>query len=475
MRRKTHEEFIVELKLKNSNITVLSEYINCSTKIKAKCLKCNNVWETNPNSLLQGHGCPVCANNTKKTQERFESELKEYNSHIEVLGKYKNAITPLKVRCKICGNEWFAKPHRLLHGAQCNNCIKPHTSFMEQFILVSLKKVLGEEKVKSRNTSAIGVELDIYVPSYNLAIEPGSWLYHKNKINNLDLQKRNKCKEKGIKLITIYDTYPKNKEKPYSEDCYIFTGFLNEYNYKRLINLVKDIFNNINITNINLNWNEIANEAYEACHYNAHKHFLKELSKIAPNIIVLEKFKGSHTKILVKNKNCNHPAWEARPYSLLKGIGCPECGRITAKKNHTKTQNQFVEEIKAISPTIKILGKYIKTTERIDVKCEVCGNQWSPLAYSLLNGKGCPHCSALNAAKKRKNNLKAKSTLQFKNELKKINKNIEVLGEYINNKTKITVKCNLCNYKWNVVPASLLNGHNCPKCGKNKDNKKIYL
>lgn len=329
MRKKTHEEFLNELNLKNQYITVLGKYINCSTKIQVKCLKCNNVWNTVPNSLIQGHGCPACAKNIKKTQKEFVSEINEYNPHIEVVGKYENANTPLSVKCRICGNEWDAKPNRLLHGAQCMNCIKPHTSFMEQFILISFKKVLGEENVQSRNISAVGLELDIYIPSYKLAIEPGTWLYHQRKVNNIDKEKRERCKEKGIRLITIYDTYPNNKKAPFEDNCFVFDGFLNEYlneyKYKRLINLIKDIFSKINMKEIDLNWNEIANESYEACHYNAHEQFLKGLSKIAPNIIVLEKYKGSHTPILVKNKNCNHSEWKARPYTLLKGIGCPKC------------------------------------------------------------------------------------------------------------------------------------------------------
>ena len=42
------------------------------------------------------------------------------------------------------------------------NCVKPHTSFMEQFILIALRQILGDGKVLSRDTEAIGQELDIY-------------------------------------------------------------------------------------------------------------------------------------------------------------------------------------------------------------------------------------------------------------------------------------------------------------------------
>ena len=468
MKRKTHEEFINEMKTINPSLIVIGTYANCSTKIEVKCLKCNHVWKAVPNSLIQGHGCPACANNQKKTHQRFVSEMQAYNPYIEILGEYKTATTPLKVKCAICGNEWLSKPNRLLNGAQCQNCTKPHTSFMEQFMLISFQDAIGEESVESRNTSAIGLELDIYVPNYKLAIEPGTWLYHKNKVGARDLDKRKKCREVGIRLVTVYDTYPAGKKPPYESDCYVFNGFLNEPGYKRLIRFLTDLMSSVNINSSNLDWAQIANRAYAACHYNAHESFVKALAETQPNIDVLEEYKGANIPITVNDKTCNHPTWKARPYTLLNGIGCPECGRITAAKTRTRTHQDFEIEMQQIDPTIEIIGKYTKVTERIEVRCKNCGHNWNPLGYSLLSGKGCPHCSALNGAKKRKNKLSVKTTEQFKKELAEINQNIKVVGEYINNKTKISVECLVCGNKWDVVPASLLNGHGCPKCSRRK-------
>jgi len=113
---------------------------------------------------------------------------------------------------------------------------------------------------------------------------------------------------------------------------------------------------------------------------------------------------------------------------------------------------------------VSLVSDYKTIAERVGVRCNTCGYEWMPKAYSLLSGKGCPHCSAVEGAKKRIGRLAVKSTEQFKNELRSININIEVLGEYVNNKTKIHVRCSICHYSWDVVPASLLNGHGCPKC-----------
>ncbi len=473
MKRKTHKEFINEINKKNPTIIVRGTYINCNTKIEVECSKCGYVWNGNPTPLLQGHGCPKCANNIKKTTNDFATELQDINPYIKIIDEYKNAVTPIKVKCCICENEWRAKPARLLNGAQCMNCIKPHTSFMEQFILLALQSILGNDSVKSRDTSAIGQELDIFIPKHRLAIEPGSWLYHENKVNDMDSTKRDLCHKKGIRLITIYDTYPDGLKPPYDTDCFVFTGFLNEYGYKRLRKLVIELFSMIGHTEISIDWNDVSHKAYEACHYNAHETFISELKSKYPNIEVLDDYKGSNIPILVNNTDCEHPAWIARPYTLLKGIGCPECGRLVAATNRKRTHEEFICELQKISPSIKVNGTYTRITDRIVVECLNCGYKWNPFGYSLIQGKGCPHCSAITGAKNRKGKLSVKTTEDFTLEIAQKNPSIEICGEYKNNKTKIAAKCKNCGYEWDVAPASLLNGHSCPKCARKRKSDSL--
>lgn len=468
MKRKTHEEFVDELKIKNPAILVRGTYVNSSVKTEVQCSRCNNIWSATPNSLLQGHGCPLCANNQRKTHQQFQFVMRKVNPFIEIVGTYESAMKPLKIRCTICGNEWMSKPNRLLNGAQCQNCIKPHTSFMEQFMLIAFRRAMGKEAVVSRDKEAIGLELDIYIPRYKLALEPGTWLYHKNKADSIDSIKRKKCSDAGIRILTVYDTFPENETPPFESDCYVFTGFLNEPGYKRIITFLSELMSEVGIHYEDLDWMSIANEAYAACHYNAHDSFMKALGEIAPDIEILEEYKGSNIPIQVNKLTCTHKPWKARPHTLLKGIGCPECGRITAAKTRTRTQEEFEEELRNISPTIDVLSSYTNITDRVNVQCKVCGHVWSPLAYSLISGKSCPHCSALKGAQKRTNHLSTKTTEQFKQEVANINDDIIILGEYINNKTKIRSECKRCGHCWDVVPASLLNGHGCPVCAHKK-------
>ena len=49
--------------------------------------------------------------------------------------------------------------------------------------------------------------------------------------------------------------------------------------------------------------------------------------------------------------------------------------------------------------------------------------------------------------------------------------NIEILGEYINSRTKIKCKCKIDGYEWEATPNNLLNGTGCHKCKSNKEKK----
>ena len=74
-RKKTHTEFIEELKIVNPEITVIGEYVNAVTKIKVKHT-CGYKWKVTPNSLLKGNYCPKCSRiESGKKQKNFPKML----------------------------------------------------------------------------------------------------------------------------------------------------------------------------------------------------------------------------------------------------------------------------------------------------------------------------------------------------------------------------------------------------------------
>ena len=141
------------------------------------------------------------------------------------------------------------------------------------------------------------------------------------------------------------------------------------------------------------------------------------------------------------------------------------------------THEEFIEKIKVKNPNIEILEEYVNAHTKIECRCKVCSHKWKVCPNNLLNKKGCPEC-----AKNNKSITKRKKMNDFINEIKNVNPNIEILGNYITNHTKIKCKCKIDGYIWYPYPSSLLRGHGCPRCAnillsknKTKTHKSFLL
>ena len=228
----TDEEFKDILKIVNGNIEVLDEYKNIRTKIKFKCKVCNNEWYALPDNVLNlRQSCPKCAGNTLKTQDEFLNEVEEINPDIEVLGKYINTKTKIKIKCKTCGNVWEVIPANILYNKSiiCRNCV-PNGSLMEIDLANNINNILNnldeksEEPLLYRNRKFedlrnpnYKLELDIYIPEYNLGIEFDGLHWHSEEIlknKKTQLQKR-EFFEKNYNIRVIFvreDEWVNNKD-----------------------------------------------------------------------------------------------------------------------------------------------------------------------------------------------------------------------------------------------------------------------
>ena len=126
-KKKTREEFEKELNMVSPNTKLIGEYININTKTKFKCLIHDYEFDAYPQNILRGHGCKKCGSEKlskqrTKSHNQFVMDLSKINPDIEVIGKYINIKTDIKVRCLIDGYEWNAKPRDLLRGRRCAVC-----------------------------------------------------------------------------------------------------------------------------------------------------------------------------------------------------------------------------------------------------------------------------------------------------------------------------------------------------------------
>lgn len=393
---KTHEQFVEELTALNSEIDVIGKYTKSTDTIQVRCKKCGKVWEPKAYSLLQGRSCPHCSaikgsiNNKGETglksSDKFIDQLHKVHPQVDTSDQYVNTHTYMTFICRRCGNTWTAKPYSVLQGHGCPRCVKSGTSFMEQYIRLCFSHAMGSKAVLSRDKEMIGMELDILIPSIKIAIEPGNWVLHQRSLER-DKLKREKCKEKGIRLITIYDKYPDSKTKPFDTDCFVFTDDLNKADHSLLRQLVSNLFDICQLTYSfsSQELNQIEEEAYQLSKSKTHKNFVKELGSINPSIKVIGRYTGANKKITVVCEVCGHK-WDAVPANLLSGDGCRKCGTKKAHQDFIKNQEEFEKQLKSVNPDVEIIGTYTGRHNPVKTKCLICGHVWEPIAASLLRG-----------------------------------------------------------------------------------------
>jgi hypothetical protein len=168
---------------------------------------------------------------------------------------------------------------------------------------------------------------------------------------------------------------------------------------------------------------------------------------------VLGEYINSHTKIEMRHDQCGF-VYSVVPNSFIQGTRCPKC-RGTVKK----TTKEFKKEVyELVGDDYEVLGEYVNAKIKILMKHNKCNHEWEILRNKFLHGRRCPKCFG-----------KLKKTDEiFKEEVKKLSKDeYSVLGQYINDSTKIEMRHNKCGYKYRILPSSFLSGRRCPKCAGN--------
>lgn len=191
-----------------------------------------------------------------------------------------------------------------------------------------------------------------------------------------------------------------------------------------------------------------------------YKEFIQRLKEKTDTIIPVSEYIGWGKPMTYRCLVCGNE-WEVSEASrFYYGFGCPKCGDKMKSIKQLKTHDQFVNEMMNISPNIKIIGKYKNARSKIECECLIDGYHWFATPDNLLRGTGCPKCSG-----------RVQSTEIFKERLKNIQPYIEVVGEYVNNSTKINCICHLHNFKFKSTPQNLLDGKGCKYCKSEKISK----
>jgi len=260
IRKKTHDEFIAEMKEKHPTIKVLGEYTKSRDRILCKCLIDEHIWSPVAADLSTGYACPICGNRNaalkiSKTHDQFINEMSEINPNIKILGKYIKGNSKILCECLIHETKWYATPNHLHEGIGCPICgaertgakqIKSNEEFLRELMIINPKV----QPLDTYNGANKKIECMCLIDGYRWYITPS------NLINN-----KTGCPKCGIK--SSKESQVKSREQ-----------------------------------------------------------FIKEMIKINPDVLIVGEYNNSNTKIQCECL-IDGSRWDACPSDLLRGSGCP--------------------------------------------------------------------------------------------------------------------------------------------------------
>ena len=201
----------------------LVEFSSLKDKVKIICNTCNEIFEQIAGNHIRKVNpckCLKCAiQNVTKTNEEFLQQTKEvHGDKYTYLEPYTRNIDKIKILCNKCNNEFVQRPKSHINEKQgCPTCNTPG-SLLEEIISKILDKtnIPYERRVRGL-LSRPRLELDLYVPSFKLAIECHGNYWHSEiikdhtKAMNHMKDKFNLCNDKEITLLQFYEDEIRNK------------------------------------------------------------------------------------------------------------------------------------------------------------------------------------------------------------------------------------------------------------------------
>lgn len=131
----------------------------------------------------------------------------------KVVDFYEHAHSKALFKCLNCENIFESDWNSLQQGKQCPFCLKPNNVSLPEYEIVDFIKQLIPDKeiLQNRRDIIPPFELDIFVPEFNLAFEYNGLYSHSanchwgGKNKNYHLNKTKLCEKQNIQLIHIFE------------------------------------------------------------------------------------------------------------------------------------------------------------------------------------------------------------------------------------------------------------------------------
>ena len=389
------------------------------------------------NYKVKGGGCPYCSH--QKLLAGFNDFATEHPELLKEWDYNKNTIKPTEIASQTHTKVWWKCPFGHSYQAsmysRCGNshtgcpiCIKEnHTSFAEQALYYYIKKAFPDA-VNSDKT-AIGIELDIYIPSLKIALEYDGLNWHKN--NAYELHKNKKCKENGILLIRI-----REEGLCLYDDCYCIVRH-NIRSESSLTEVIKNTLYDIDkIEHVDVDVNRDVSKIYSSYIVtrkaqnleNTYPELAKEWHPTKNGNITAEMVSPMSNKKVWWLGKCGHEWLMSVQDRTHQNCECPICNgkRVLKGFNDLETwcknnDMEYLLEEWAYDENDILPSEVSKSSDKIVYwKCRICSHTWKIKIDSRTRMKsGCPNCNNLKASLKYSKPVKCLETGEIYNNAKK--------------------------------------------------------
>lgn len=408
------------------------QYTNSITKGVCKCNICSNVWETRPDVLLRGHGCPKCYHKKNADIKRipFDEIQNRINNIVLNKGTYIDTHHSCECKCTVCGHIWHPRIADLLKGHGCPKCA------IERSKKPRIDKDFKEEKHDDKP------KIIDRKPLIERFLRRAKEKFGDRFIyNNID-EYENKYSKLSITCTEHNETFQITARKHLEQQFGGCRSCLQE-NGKR-ITLQK--------------WLEHCKEIHNGYY---------DYSKV-------ESLGGDFDFYGKVDIRCKKHGWfQQVACNHYHGKGCDKCAHETVANARRITEEQFVKRANAKHKGFYIYDdlRYQGLKEEVYIICPIHG-EFIQVAKDHLDGCGCPKCGIEKAREAR---LITQEEAIMKARLIHGDKYDYSEMEYNGMNNFVYPICPIHGKFRQLASLHILNGGGCPKCSESKLERAVRL
>lgn len=370
-------------------------YEKCHKKVRIVCRKHGDFWIT-PMNFISGQGCPKCGK-----ESSINSRKMSFNEFCDIASKVHNekykynedeytmASELVGIECPIHGKFYQKGTNHMDLRQGCPKCSNQQ-SLAEEEIVSLLKGIIPNVEIEQRDRTIIKpYEVDIYIPSFNIAIEYNGLVWHSDKFNCGEM-KRNKIKSTEDFI---------NKSKAIFGERYVYTKTdVDKKDSKRRVTITcpkhGDFLQNMYSHLKGCGCPKCGKESSVRTQTLTKEQFVDKAN-------IVHNFKYIYDNTVYNNATdyvditCPiHGVFTQKAYSHLQGHGCPKCAVEQNSNNMLYSKEDFIEKANIVHKCTEdySLVQYKGAKTPAEIICPNGHHYWQIPNKHLL-GHSCPYCN----------------------------------------------------------------------------------